>query len=60
MVYNVALLFVVIVNLHFRCLKKLKDEFVEELVKKYGMQTLLKLKKMTKEERILKSVETKK
>ena len=41
--------------LYFRCLKKLKDEFVEELVTRYGLSTLLKLKKMTKEERMSKS-----
>ena len=38
--------------LYFRCLKKLKDEFVEELVTRYGLSTLLKLKKMTKEEKL--------
>ncbi|KAF3424801.1 hypothetical protein E2986_01911 [Frieseomelitta varia] len=46
--------------LDYKCLKKLKDEFVEELVMRYGLSTLLKLKKMTKEERILKFVESKK
>lgn len=36
-------------SIYRSCLKKLKDEFVEELVTKYGSSTLLKLKKMTKE-----------
>ncbi|KAG9436573.1 LARGE xylosyl- and glucuronyltransferase 1 [Apis mellifera carnica] len=47
-------------SIYRSCLKKLKDEFVEELMSKYGENALLKLKKMTKDERILKSVETKK
>lgn len=47
-------------SIYRSCLKKLKDEFVEELMSKYGENALLKLKKMTKDERLLKSVETKK
>ncbi|XP_017878682.1 LARGE xylosyl- and glucuronyltransferase 1-like isoform X1 [Ceratina calcarata] len=43
-------------SMYRRCLKRLKDEFVEELVTKYGEEALLKLKRVTKEERLLKSV----
>ncbi|XP_034937616.1 LARGE xylosyl- and glucuronyltransferase 1-like isoform X2 [Chelonus insularis] len=35
--------------LYRRCLKKLKDQFVEELLEKYGDETLSRLKKLTKE-----------
>lgn len=38
--------------LFYRCLKKLKDEFVKELMAKYGETALSKLKKETKEEKI--------
>ncbi|XP_076748862.1 xylosyl- and glucuronyltransferase LARGE1 isoform X1 [Xylocopa sonorina] len=47
-------------SIYRRCLKKLKDEFVEELVTKYGEGALSKLKKVTKDERVVKSVGTKK
>ncbi|KOC66202.1 Glycosyltransferase-like protein LARGE1 [Habropoda laboriosa] len=43
-------------SIYRRCLKKLKDEFVEELVTRYGESALSKLKKVTKEERIPKPV----
>ncbi|XP_029047505.2 LARGE xylosyl- and glucuronyltransferase 1-like isoform X1 [Osmia bicornis bicornis] len=46
-------------SIYRRCLKKLKDDFVEELVTKYGESALSKLKKVTKEEKILKPVKTK-
>ncbi|XP_054015165.1 xylosyl- and glucuronyltransferase LARGE1-like isoform X1 [Hylaeus anthracinus] len=46
-------------SIYRRCLKKLKDDFVEELVTKYGESALSKLKKVTKEEKILKLVGTK-
>ncbi|RLU22382.1 hypothetical protein DMN91_004660 [Ooceraea biroi] len=36
-------------SVYRRCLKKLKDEFVEELVAKYGETALAKLRKETKE-----------
>lgn len=36
---------------HCICLKKLKDEFVKELMAKYGETALSKLKKETKEEK---------
>lgn len=39
-------------DLCYRCLKKLKDKFVEELMTKYGETALSKLKKETKEEKI--------
>lgn len=38
--------------LFYRCLKKLKDKFVQELMAKYGESALLKLKKETKEEKV--------
>ncbi|CAL7945202.1 unnamed protein product [Xylocopa violacea] len=47
-------------SIYRRCLKRLKDEFVEELVSKYGEGALSKLKKVTKDERVVKSVGTKK
>ncbi|XP_043255946.1 LARGE xylosyl- and glucuronyltransferase 1-like isoform X1 [Colletes gigas] len=43
-------------SIYRRCLKKLKDDFVEELVSKYGESALSKLKKVTKEDKILKSI----
>ncbi|XP_076179242.1 xylosyl- and glucuronyltransferase LARGE1 isoform X2 [Ptiloglossa arizonensis] len=43
-------------SIYRRCLKKLKDDFVEELVTKYGESALSKLKKVTKEEKMLKPV----
>ncbi|GAB1865524.1 Glycosyltransferase-like protein LARGE1 [Camponotus japonicus] len=39
-------------SVYRRCLKKLKDKFVEELMTKYGETALSKLKKETKEEKI--------
>lgn len=36
----------------YRCLKELKDKFVEELMAKYGETALSKLKKETKEEKV--------
>ncbi|KAK2579800.1 hypothetical protein KPH14_008682 [Odynerus spinipes] len=40
-------------SIYRRCLKKLKDEFVEELITKYGDGALSKLKRITKEDKIL-------
>lgn len=39
-------------DLCYRCLKKLKDKFVEELMTKYGETALSKLKKETKKEKV--------
>ncbi|XP_070168117.1 xylosyl- and glucuronyltransferase LARGE1 isoform X3 [Polyergus mexicanus] len=39
-------------SVYRRCLKKLKDKFVQELIAKYGESALLKLKKETKEKKV--------
>ncbi|XP_076296402.1 xylosyl- and glucuronyltransferase LARGE1 isoform X2 [Lasioglossum baleicum] len=46
-------------SIYRRCLKKLKDDFVQELLAKYGEGALAKLKKLTKEDKVLKPDGTK-
>ncbi|KAG7203628.1 hypothetical protein KM043_013663 [Ampulex compressa] len=46
-------------SIYRRCLKKLKDEFVEELITKYGDDALAKLKRNAKDEKLLRPAGTK-